>query len=73
MTKEFFCYGRTSFIMSHRDTKKMADSHFTANGVFGKVSQQTRKVSQQSRKVSQQSGKVSQQFVKIKRIFSNPL
>ena len=27
--------------------------HFTANGVFGKISQQTRKVSQQSRKISQ--------------------
>ena len=31
----------------------MVDSHFTANGFFGKVSQQTRKVSQHSGKVSQ--------------------
>ena len=40
------------------------DSHFTASGFFGKVSQQTRKVSQQTGKVSQQTGKFSQQTEK---------
>ena len=44
---------------------KRVDSHFTASGFFGKVSQQTRKVSQQTGKVSQQSGKVSQQTEKV--------
>ena len=39
--------------------------HFTANGFFGKVSQQTGKVSQQIGKVSQQTGKVSQQTGKV--------
>ena len=39
--------------------------HFTVNGVFGKVSQQTRKVSQHSGKVSQQVGKVSQKTEKV--------
>ena len=43
----------------------MVDSHFTASGFFGKVSQQTRKVSQQTGKVSQQVGKVSQQSGKV--------
>ena len=43
----------------------MVDSHFTASGFFGKVSQQTRKVSQQTGKVSQQTRKVSQQIGKI--------
>jgi len=41
------------------------DSHFTASGFFGKVSQQTGKVSQRTRKVSQQTGKVSQQTRKV--------
>ena len=40
---------------------KIVVRHFTANGVFGKFSQQTRKVSQQTSKVSQQTRKVSQQ------------
>ena len=43
----------------------MVRCHFTANGVFGKVSQQTRKVSQQTGKISQQVGKVSQQVGKV--------
>ena len=41
------------------------DSHFTASGFFGKVSQQTRKVSQQTENVSQQTGKVPQQSGKV--------
>ena len=40
--------------------------HFTANEVFGKVSQQTRKVSQQTEKVWQHSGKVSQHRFAVK-------
>ena len=49
--------------MIHR--LRMVDSHFTASGFFGKVSEQTRKNSQQTRKVSQQTGKVSQQSGKV--------
>ena len=44
---------------------KMVVRHFTANGVFGKVSQQSGKVSQQVGKVSQQVGKFSQQTGKV--------
>ena len=47
----------------------MVDSHFTASGFFGKVSQQTGKVSQQSGKVSQQTEKVSQQFCQNNKTF----
>ena len=43
----------------------LVDSHFTENGFFGKVSQQTRKLSQHSRKLSKQSGTVSQQVGKV--------
>ena len=43
----------------------MVDSHFTASGFFGKVSQQTEKVSQQTGNASQQTGKVSQQVGKV--------
>ena len=43
----------------------MVDSHFTASGFFGKVSQQTEKVSQLTGKVSQQSEKVSQLTGKV--------
>ena len=51
----------------------MVDSHFTANGFFGKVSQQTGKRSQQSGKVSQQTEKVSQQFCQNNKTFFNSL
>ena len=51
------------------DNFKYVDSHFTANGFFGKISQQTGKVSQLSEKLSHQSGKVSQQFCHNNKIF----
>ena len=47
----------------------LVDSHFTASGFFGKVSQQTGKVSQQSGKVSQQTEKDSQQFCQNNKTF----
>ena len=47
----------------------LVDSHFTASGFFGKVSQQIRKVSQQTGKVSQQTEKVSQQFCQNNKTF----
>ena len=60
----------TSMILHHTSPLAysiltMVDSHFTASGFFGKVSQQTRKVSLQTRKLSQQSGKFSQQSGKV--------
>ena len=51
--------------MSPDTLRRLVDSHFTASGFFGKVSQQTRKVSQQTGKVSQQTGNASQQTGKV--------
>ena len=41
--------------------KFLVACHLTANGISGKISQQTGKNSQQSGKYSQQTGKISQQ------------
>jgi len=52
-----------------RGSITMVACHFTANGFFGKVSQQTGKVSQQTGKVSQQTEKFSQQFCQNNKTF----
>ena len=65
------------FEMSHNGTSYeellslcLVDSHFTASGFFGKVSQQTRKLSQQTEKGSQQFCQNNKTFFKFLILFS---
>ena len=53
VTESYIMECHISYVMICQISYVMVDSHFKANGFFGKVSQQTGKLSQQSGKVSQ--------------------